>query len=112
MKSVILGPSFQTVGEPDNHPLSDFKIHMLVTLPPEVLEYSPMTSFEAPKQVEDSSTAAKVTSFDSNSLPVHIESSSSKTPVFQRVIDKIVNSFKQELIDVRHYFSSIYYRHS
>lgn len=100
MKSVILGPSFQTTGEPDNHPLSDFKIHMLVTLPPNVLEYSPMKLLDDPEQLEDSDAAAKLTTFDSNSLPVHIESTSSKMPLFQREIDKIVNSYKQELIDV------------
>ncbi|CAO3619024.1 unnamed protein product [Mucor hiemalis] len=99
MKSVILGPSFQSTGEPDNHPLSDFKIHMLVTLPSNALEYSPMSLFEDPQQVKDSS-AVKLTSFDSITLPVHIESSTPKTPLFQREIDKIVGSYKQELIDV------------
>lgn len=95
MKSVILGPSFESIYEPDNHPLSDFKIHMLVTL--DALGYSPLDTIVDPDASSNSETPEPVPA----PLTICFEPNKIKPPLFQREIDKIMNSNKEELINVR-----------
>lgn len=99
MKSVILGPSFESIEEPDNHPLSDFKIHMFVKLESDSLGYSPLN------RIIDSnaSSNSEIPEGDlpiSVPLTIYFEPNKIKPPLFQREIDKIVNSNKEELINV------------
>ncbi|KAG2232331.1 hypothetical protein INT48_002280, partial [Thamnidium elegans] len=97
MKSVILGPSFESVEEPDNHPLSDFKIHMLVDTSPS--GYSP---FNQIIETENTVNDTTVRDDDSKSTPLTIcfEPNKIKPPLFQREIDKIVTSNKEQLINI------------
>ncbi|GAA5798116.1 hypothetical protein HPULCUR_003516 [Helicostylum pulchrum] len=97
MKSVILGPSFESVEEPDNHPLSDFKIHWVVDVSPS--GYSP---FDEIIESEDTVNDAAVRDDESKSTPLTIcfEPNKIKPPLFQREIDKIVSSNKEEFINI------------
>jgi hypothetical protein len=99
MKSVTLGPSFESTEEPDNHPLSDFKIHMLVELEFDSLGYSPFDRI-ADSNTTTSNNTVEGDSIKSAPLTVCFEPDKVKPPLFQREIDKIVISYKEELIDV------------
>ncbi|KAG2199311.1 hypothetical protein INT47_012945, partial [Mucor saturninus] len=95
MKSVILGPSFESIYEPDNHPLSDFKMHMLVTLDAS-RGYSPLDTMVDSEASSNSETPEPV----SAPLTICFEPNKIKPPLFQREIDKIMNSNKEELINI------------
>lgn len=94
MKSVILGPSFASIHEPDNHPLSDFKIHMFVKI--DSLGYSPLDTIGDMEAASSSEIPEPI----SAPLTICFEPNKIKPPLFQREIDKIVNSNKEELINV------------
>jgi hypothetical protein len=100
MKSVVIGPSFESAEEPDNHPLSDFKIHFLVNLESDCLGYSPFDIIAEDSTSIDNTTNGETT--NKTPLPVYFESSKLKTPLFQREIDEIIKSNKQELVNVKH----------
>lgn len=104
MKSVILGPSFESVEEPDNHPLSDFKIHMLVDLKTNSLGYSPFNQIVDLENDPSDAVVKENIESDSTPLTICFEPNKVKPPLFQREIDKIVNSYKEELISVCSFF--------
>jgi hypothetical protein len=82
MKPVIIGPSFESEQEPENHPLSDFKVHLLVDVPSD--GYSP---FHQPNGVKVTPSTVCI-------------AEKAKPPLFQREIDKIVQSNRKELVNV------------
>lgn len=87
MKPVIIGPSFETANEPENHPLSDFKAHFLHTYT------SHMNPFD------------ELLPEDNENQPVFISvepTNEFRPPMYQREVDKIIDSTKQELIQVRY----------
>ncbi|KAI8098081.1 chromatin assembly factor 1 subunit A-domain-containing protein [Gilbertella persicaria] len=93
MKPVILGPSFASHHEPKNHPLSDFQLHL----------YKPIQEGYAPFDTSSASTIPEtvIEAESSNSpLTMCFELNKTKPPLFQREIDKIVQTNKQELIDI------------
>lgn len=84
MKPVIIGPSFESAEEPDNHPLSDFKVHFLIDVPNDGYSSFPVKS--------DQETVQMATvCFGPDKL---------KPPLFQREIDKMEQSSRKELINV------------
>ncbi|KAI7898159.1 chromatin assembly factor 1 subunit A-domain-containing protein [Cokeromyces recurvatus] len=98
MKPFILGPSFELPGEPENHPLSDFKLHILVNN--DSIGYAPFGTF-SDKDIIDQTDGAEKEILNSTSLAICFEPSDKvKPPLYQREVDKIMNSDKKELIDV------------
>lgn len=115
MKSVILGPSFESFEEPENHPLSDFKIHMLIDLQSSNNNrqqgYSPFnTGSDAAVADSTNHVAAEETPHNSNLLTVCVETNKIKSPLYQREIDKVVNSYKEELINVSLAYAALFFR--
>ncbi|KAK4510797.1 uncharacterized protein ATC70_005231 [Mucor velutinosus] len=95
MKPLILGPSVETTNEPENHPLSDFRMHLLVhTDMPE--GYSPFTPLDDDDDDlrETANTAANATS------NICFEPDKSKSPLYRREIDKMQQENRQELVNV------------
>jgi hypothetical protein len=80
MKPVIIGPSFESEQEPENHPLSDFKVHLFI----DGDGYSPFRGQKV------------------QMTPVCFEPAKVKPPLFQREIDKIVQSNREELVHVKY----------
>lgn len=88
MKPVIIGPSFEVVDEPENHPLSDFKAHFLHIY----------TTHMNPFDDEDDEDEYKK---GDQKLNICVEPTNElKPPLFQREVDKIIDSTKKELIQV------------
>lgn len=90
MKPVILGPSFESANEPENHPLSDFKMHMLTDFD----SYEGYSPFVELRDDTEKSNA--------NNMPLNIcfEPDKSKSPLYRREIDKVQHQNRQELVNV------------
>ncbi|GAN01210.1 hypothetical protein MAM1_0005d00642 [Mucor ambiguus] len=88
MKPLILGPSFEATNEPENHPLSDFKMHLLIHADNHE-GYSPFTLFD-----DDNKETPNAPS------NICFEPDKSKSPLYRREIDKMQQENRQELIDV------------
>ncbi|KAL7316834.1 hypothetical protein PS15m_003270 [Mucor circinelloides] len=91
MKPVILGPSFEVTNEPENHPLSDFKMHLLINAD-KFEGYSPLTRLD---DDEDNKEAANATL-----NTICFEPDKSKSPLYRREIDKMQHGNRQELVNV------------
>ncbi|CAO3655304.1 unnamed protein product [Mucor fragilis] len=88
MKPLILGPSFEAANEPENHPLSDFKMHLLI--PTDRHEgYSPFS-------IDDNDTKKTPNA----SSTICFEPDKSKSPLYRREIDKVQLESRQELVNV------------
>ncbi|KAI9473697.1 MAG: chromatin assembly factor 1 subunit A-domain-containing protein [Benjaminiella poitrasii] len=99
MKPFILGPSFELPDEPENHPLSDFRLHMFVDDNYKNGGYSPFDTF-SDKEMTDQSDGTEKEMLNNTSLTICFEPDKVKPPLYQREVDKIIHSDKQELIDV------------
>lgn len=95
MKPVILGPSFKSTNEPENHPLSDFKMHMLIDFD-SYEGYSPFV------ELRDDTEKSDAIVDSANNMPLNIcfEPDKSKSPLYRREIDKVQHQNRQELVNV------------
>lgn len=91
MKPVILGPSFEATNEPENHPLSDFKMHLLINAD-KFEGYSPLT------RLDDDEDNREVANATLNTIC--FEPDKSKSPLYRREIDKMQHGNRQELVNV------------
>ncbi|KAG1050899.1 hypothetical protein G6F43_006859 [Rhizopus delemar] len=95
MKPIILGPSFESTNEPANHPLSDFRLHMLDGQPTQGCPIFEDHVFVETKENEDTKDMT-------SSLPLVAiyEADKAKPLLYEKEVDKLSNVDRSQLIQV------------
>ncbi|KAF1804116.1 chromatin assembly factor 1 subunit A-domain-containing protein [Mucor lusitanicus] len=85
MKPLIFGPSLETTNEPENHPLSDFKMHLLIQTDKHE-GYSPFSLID-----NETPNAPSTICYSPDK---------SASPLYRREVDKMRQENRQELVNV------------